>query len=84
MTTKVYCSHSLSISDKTKVRGKENVLLFMDICSANQQTALENVQSFRVVCFLHNMISKIRPANRGIIKNLKINWCKKVVMIVNY
>ena len=55
-----------------------HILLFMDNCTAYMSdTGLRNMQ---LIFFLPNCTSKLKPASRGIIQNLKVHYRQAMMM----
>nr|XP_014349780.1 PREDICTED: tigger transposable element-derived protein 4-like [Latimeria chalumnae] len=79
MTFEIYESWLLKLDRKFN-SAKQKVLLFVDNCPTHPKALSKTLKAIKVVFLPPNMTSKLQPMDQGIIKNLKQNYRKCVIL----
>uniref|UniRef100_H3A6S1 HTH CENPB-type domain-containing protein n=1 Tax=Latimeria chalumnae TaxID=7897 RepID=H3A6S1_LATCH len=79
MTSEIYHSWLLKLDRKFN-SAKRKVLLFVDNCPAHPKALSTTLKAIKVVFLPPNMMSKLQPMDQGIIKKLKEDYRKRIIL----
>lgn len=65
--------------DKTMIKQKRKVVLFVDNCPAHPSSVSKKLVNVKLVFFPPNTTSKLQPMDQGVIKTLKMYYRKQVL-----
>ncbi|XP_033229057.1 tigger transposable element-derived protein 4-like [Belonocnema kinseyi] len=78
ITTSVYedCLHKI---DHKFQRENRKVLLLVDNCPAHPKVLIQTLKAIKVIHLPQNLTAKLQPMDQGIIKNLKVNYRRRII-----
>ncbi|XP_033230852.1 tigger transposable element-derived protein 4-like [Belonocnema kinseyi] len=78
MTSSVYENWLHKIDHKFQ-RENRKVLLLVDNCPAHPKVLIQTLKAIKAVHLPPNLTAKLQPMDEGIIKNLKVNYRRRII-----